>query len=240
MKSIDLNTLRTAWKNEKAFTILKLSEAEIQGFLSKRSRDISQHFRLGLIMDLVLKSLVGISFIGILILFRENLNLILMIAVLLLGVLWTMRYQWLLIGKIPEDSSTDPVIRTSLENKLAFYHRHYKKALYVGALSNALLILSGILYYFHFKYGEIRPIQWDDYLVFGASMVLGFGLGAFVQIKQFNFQIKQLESCLQEIDEETISTFTLRDQRNKKRRLLFIFLLALAGGLLLLALFIFR
>jgi len=240
MKSIDLEHIKAAWKNEKAFESMKLTEADIQGFLSKRSKDISQNFRIGLIMDLVLKGLVGISFIGILVLFRENLNLILMIAVLLLGVFATIRYQWLLIGKIPEGSTADPVIRTSLENKLLFYHRHYKKALYVGALSNALLILSGILYYFHFKYGEIRPLQWDDYLVFGATMVLGFGIGAFIQIKQFNFQIKQLEGCLQEIDEETISTFTLRDQRNKKRRLLFIFLLALAVGLLLLAFFIFR
>jgi len=240
MKSIDLDKIKAAWKNEKAFESFKLSEADIQGFLGKRSKDISQLFRTGLFMDLVLKSLVGISLIGILVIFRENLNLILVVSAILLGLLGAIRYQWRMMGKIPEGNIPDPVIRTSLENKILFYHRHYKKALYVGALSNSLLILSGMLYYFYFKYGEIRPFQWDDYLVFGATMVLGFVIGAFVQIKQLNFQIKQLESCLKEIDEETISTITLRDQRNKKRRMIFIVLLALVCGLLLLAYFIFR
>jgi hypothetical protein len=55
-----------------------------------------------------------------------------------------------------------------------------------------------------------------------------------------NFQVKQLESCLKEIDEESMSALTLREQRNKKRRLILIFLLALICGLLLLAFFIFR
>ena len=32
-------------------------------------------------------------------------------------------------------------------------------------LDNSLFIFSGIIYYFYFKYGEIRPFTWDDYLV---------------------------------------------------------------------------
>jgi hypothetical protein len=97
-----------------------------------------------------------------------------------------------------------------------------------------------MIYYFYFKYGEIRPFQWDDYLVFSLTMLIGFGLGVTVQIAQYRFQIRQLESCLQEIDEETMTTFTIREQRNKKRRLVLIFVLALVCGLLLLGFFIFR
>jgi hypothetical protein len=110
----------------------------------------------------------------------------------------------------------------------------------VGALSNSLFILSGMLYYFYFKYGEIRPFQWDDYLVFGVALLIGFALGAFAQVKQHNFHVKQLENCLQEINEDKISTYTIREQRNKKRRISLIFLLALVSGLLVLAFFIFR
>ncbi len=46
--------------------------------------------------------------------------------------------------------------------------------------------------------------------------IIGFALGAFAQIAQHNFQVKQLESCLQEIDEDTMTTLTIREQRNKK------------------------
>lgn len=240
MKSLDLDSIKTAWKNEKGFEDRKLSEAELQRFLSKRTKDISQLFKTGLVVDIALKTLIGISFLGIFILFRENLNMMILTGVIVLGLIWAIHYQWKMIGKIPQTGVSDPVVRTSLEEKIRFYHQKYIYSLYVGALSNALFILSGMLYYFYFKYGEIRPFQWDDYLVFSLTMFLGFGLGAVVQIAQHRFQIKQLESCLQEIDEDMISTFTLREQRNKRRRMVLAFLLVLICGLLVLSYFIFR
>ncbi|MEA3463186.1 MAG: hypothetical protein U9R49_14980 [Bacteroidota bacterium] len=214
--------------------------AEIEGFLTRKSKDIDQLFRKGLIFDIVLKSIIGLSLLGIIYLFKNNLPVILVCATILLGITWAIRFQWLMIRKIPEAGASDPTVRTTLENKINFYHQRYIKSLYVGALSNALLILSGMLYYFYFKYGEIRPFQWDDYLVFSAAIIIGFALGAYVQIAQHNFQVKQLESCLNEIDEDAISTITLREQRNRKRRLILIFLLAIICGLLILAYLIFR
>jgi hypothetical protein len=240
MKSLDLDSIKTAWKNERSFEDRKLSEADIQRFLSKRTKDISHLFKMGLVVDIFLKILIGISFLGIIILFKENLNMVLLATAILLGLIWAIRYQWQMIGKIPKSSVPEPVVRTSLEEKILFYHQKYIYSLYVGALSNALLILAGLLYYFYFKYGEIRPFQWDDYLVFSLTMLIGFGLGAAAQIAQHRFQIKQLESCLQEIDEDMISTFTLREQRNKRRRMILAFLLALICGLLILSYFIFR
>ncbi|MDF1575355.1 MAG: hypothetical protein P1P86_09215 [Bacteroidales bacterium] len=238
MKSIDLEAIKTTWKGEKGFEVRRLSETDIENYLGKRSRDISQLFRKGLIIDLFLKSLIGLSLAGILILFHTNLKVVLMSSAILLGTIWTIRYQWKMIGKIPKAEASDPVIRTTLMNKLDYYHQRFIKSLYVGALSNALIILSGMLYYFYFKYGGMRPFTWDDYLVFGSTIILGYALGAYVQIAHYNFQIIQLESCLQEIDEEAITTRTIRDQRNKKRRLTLIFALALICGLLLLAYFI--
>lgn len=240
MKARDLEALKAAWKNEKSFEDHRLSEADIAHFLSKKSKDISQLFKMGLLIDIVLKSIIGLSLLGIIILFREDLNILLMVSVIVLGIIWATRYQWRMIRKIPRSEASEPVIRTSLEEKINFFNQHYLKSLYVGALSNALIILAGLLYYFYFKYGEIRPFQWDDYLVFIATMIIGFVLGAVVQIAQHRFQIKQLESCLQEIDEELISTLTLREQRNKKRRMILVFVLALVCGLLLLSFFIFR
>lgn len=239
MKSIDLDALKAAWRNERSFDNHKLSEADIQNFLSGKSKDISQLFRKGLIFDIVLKSVIGLSLIGVFFLLRAAESIILISAVLIL-ILWAIRFQWLMIARIPETKDSNPVIRTSLKNKIKFYHQHFTKSLYVGALSSSLFILSGMLYYFYFKYGEIRSFTWDDFLVFGLTIILGFALGAYIQIAQHNFQIKQLESCLQEIDEDALSTITLREQWNKKRRMILIFLLAIICGLLLLAFFISR
>ncbi len=240
MKSIDLDTMKAAWKKERSFEDKRLSEADIEGFLTGKSKDISQLFRKGLIFDIVLKSVIGASFLGITALFRNNLSVVLISSAILLVILWAIRYQWLMIGRIPEASAADQTVRTTLENKISFYHQRYIKSLYVGALSNSLLVLAGMLYYFYFKYGEIRPFQWDDYLVSCVVIILSYAIGAVAQIKQSNFQVKQLKSCLQEIDEDAISTLTIRDQRNKKRQMILIFLLALLCGLLVLTFFIFR
>ena len=240
MKSLDLDSIKSAWKNEKSFEDHRLSEADIQRFLSKKSKDISQLFKMGLVVDISLKTLIGISFLGIIVLFKENLNMVLIASAIILGIIGAIVYQWRMTGKIPQSGASEPVFRLSLEEKIRFYHQKYIYSLYVGAVSNALLILSGLLYYFYFKYGEIRPFQWDDYLVFTLTLLIGFGLGAAVQIAQHRFQIRQLESCLQEIDEDMISKLTLREQRNKRRRMVLAFLLALICGLLLLSYFIFR
>lgn len=239
MKTIDLDSIKAAWKQENSFEIKRLSEADIQLFIGKKSKDISQLFRKGLIFDIVLKSLIGLSLTGILFLFREKKSIILVSSVLLL-LLWAIRYQWIMLSRVPKDSNADPVIRASLERKIKFYRQYFIKSLYAGALSNSLLVLSGILYYFYFKYGEIRPFTWDDYLVFGTTMIIAFALGAYAQIKQHNFQVNQLEECLREIDEEAMTTLTLRQQRNKKRIRILIYGLAIICGLLLLAFLILR
>ena len=236
---MDLDSLKKAWKNEGSFEDRRLSEAEIDKYLRNKSKDISGLFRKGLIFDMVLKSIIGLSLAGLFFLLNSKESFVIQGAAILF-ILWAIRYQWLMIARIPETSSSDPVIKTTLERKIKFYRSHFIKSLYVGAASNSLFILSGMLYYFYFKYGEIRPFQWDDYLVFGMTMILGFALGAYAQIKQHSFQVKQLESSLQEIDEELISTLSLRDQRNRKRRLVLAFVLALICGLLLLAYLIFR
>jgi len=237
---MDLEHMKTAWKKEKSFEDKSLTEADIKAFLHKKSRDISRLFSVGLTFDIAYKGIIGLSFLGILLLFSGNQHIILMVAAILLGLICTIIYQWRLIKRVPGTGASDPVIRTTLENKVLFYHEHYIKSLYVGALSNSLIILSGMFYYLYFKYGEIRPFQWEDYLVLAVAIVIGFFVSAIAQRAQFNFQIKQLESCLQEIDEDTITTHTIREQQNKKRQMIRLLLLAIICGLLVLAFLIFR
>jgi len=240
MKTMDMDSLKTAWKEEQGFEYKKLSESEIQRFLQQKSRDITQQFRKGLTFDVILKSLIGLSLIGMLILLSKNLNLVIVLAAVLVLLLWTIWFQWRMFRKIPREDGSPPVIRTSLEKRIQFYRNHYVKSLYIGSLSNVLIFVSGSLYYFYFKYGEIRPLDLTDYMVFGVAIILAYALGAWAQIAHHNFQVRQLESCLREIDEDAMTVLTLRDQRKKERRLLFLAVSAMILGLLLLAYFIFR
>jgi hypothetical protein len=115
MKSMDLDNLKAAWKKEMSFDDHSLSEEDIQRFLSKKSKDISQLFKMGLVIDIFLKILVGVSFLGIIYFFKDNLDIILLASAIILGLIWATRYQWSMIRKIPQSDTPDPVIRKSLE-----------------------------------------------------------------------------------------------------------------------------
>lgn len=240
MKATDIDSLKSAWKNEEGFENKTLSPSDIEKFLQRKSKDISRLFKAGLSFDVVLKSIVGASLVGLIILFWDNQKVLIAMCVILGLILWTIWYQVSMYKGIPSGGSSDTNIRTSLERRIQFYHQRYVKSLYVGALSNSLIFVSGSLYYFYFKYGKIRPLDLEDCLVFGSAIIIAYVLGAVVQIAQHKFQIRQLESCLREIDEDSISVLTLKEQRNKKLRLFFIVLTALICGLLLLSYFIFR
>lgn len=240
MKTTDIDSLKSAWKNEQGFENKTLSQSDIEKFLQRKSKDITRLFKAGLSFDVVLKSILGASLVGIIFLFSDKQQMIIAISAILGLILWAIWFQLKMYKHIPQSAVSDSVIRTSLDSKIQFYHQRYVKSLYIGALSNSLVFVSGSLYYFYFKYGEIRPMDLVDYLVFGTAIIIAFVLGAVVQIAQHNFQVRQLESCLQEIDEDGISELSLKEQRNKKLRLFFIALIALVCGLLLLAYFVFR
>lgn len=240
MKTTDIDSLKSAWKNEKGFENKTLSQSDIEKFLKHKSKDISRLFKAGLSFDVILKSIVGASLVGLIILFSDNQKMVIAMCLILGLILWTIWYQMLVYRRIPSGGPSDTTTRTSLERRIQFYHQRYVKSLYIGALSNSLIFVSGSLYYFYFKYGKIRPLDLVDCLVFGSAIIIAYALGAVVQIAQHRFQIRQLESCLREIDEDSISVLTLKEQRNKKLRFFFIALTALICGLLLLAYFIFR
>jgi hypothetical protein len=235
METIDLDKYKASWKSEQSFENKPLSEADIQGFLKKRSGEISKLFRKGLIFDMVLKSVIGASFLVQILLFVETLKVIGMISFMLAGILAGILFQRSMLRKIPAFDYAKQSLREVLEGKIGFYKNDFVRSLYVGALSNPFLIISGMLYYFHFKYEGIRPLEWEDYIVFGLIIIISFVLGAFTQIKQHHFHIRQLEVCLKEIDEDTLTQLTLKKQRQRRRQLFFIYLLAIVCGLLVLA-----
>ncbi len=235
MEEIDFNKYRAAWKSEQSFEKKSLSEAAIQGFLKKKSKEINKLFKRGLIFDIVLKSILGVSFIILSFLMYNSLNIVIISSFMGAGMMLAISFQAAMLKKIPMADYTTDNLRTILENKINFYTEKYLKSLYVGALSNSLFIISASLYYYYFKYGELRPFGIDDCLVFGIIIIIGFVLGAFAQIKHHNFQIQQLQHSLTEIDENTINVGTIKNQNNRRRQLFLIYLLAIICGLLVLA-----
>jgi hypothetical protein len=68
----------------------------------------------------------------------------------------------------------------------------------------------------HIKYGEIPPLDLDDIIVIIIGIIASYGFSAAVHIMQNNYQIKQLETCLEQIEEDNINALNL-DTYKKNR-----------------------
>lgn len=232
---MDLDKYKAAWKSEQGFEQSTLTEADIKGFLKKKSKEINNLFKRSLIIDVVLKSIIGGSFIILALLFHSSINVVIISSILLAGIILAISFQVSIFKKIPHTDYAKDNLKAVLESKINFYTKKYFNSLYVGALSGSLFIISGMLYYYYFKYGEVRPFDTVDYLVLGIFIIAGFILAAYVQVKHHHFQIRQLEHSLTEIDENTINELTIKRQNNRRRQLFLIYLLFVVCGFLALA-----
>ena len=232
---MDFDKYKAAWKSEQGFEKNTLAEADIQGFMKSKSKEIYKLFKKGLIFDIVLKSVIGASFIVLAVLFFSDMKVVIISPVIISGIAFVISFQGRMLKKIPKANYAEDNLRKVLGKTIGFYKDKYIRSLYVTALSYSLFIISGTLFYFFFKYGEVRPFETDDYFVYGFTIILGFALGAYAQIKLHNFQIRQLKLCLNEIDENTINGLTVKNQKAKRRQIFLVFLLAIICGLLILA-----
>ncbi|MEE4175944.1 MAG: hypothetical protein V2I46_00395 [Bacteroides sp.] len=157
-------------------------------------------------------------------------------AITLLGIV----FQYLCIKKIPGVDGVRGDMKTILETKISYYYKYHVKALIVSAFSNSLVVISGMMYFFYYRYNGIRPLDTEDFLVLGGIIVLSFVLGLLVQLKHHNFHIKQLEMSLDEINEDTLTQHTLNIQKNRRNRNILIGILGLIAGLLVFVYFLFK
>jgi len=234
MNNIDLERYKTAWKEEKSFNKATLSDPEIRTYIMKRSKGLTASFKAGLLLDIILKIILGVSFIALIVLFGGKIGIAGICTGSLLILFYLLWSQIATYRKIPGQEGYSGDMKNFLSARIEFYRTKFLKTVYVIALTNPFVFLSGMLYYFYFKYGIIRPLDVVDIIIFGTLCIVGFALGAFVQVKQYNFQVNQLEECLREFQENDINEATIRRHKKQKRTILIIFIIALIVGLLLL------
>jgi hypothetical protein len=240
MEQINLNKYIDSWKknSNKVFKGKQLSDSEIKNFMNGKSKDITKQYRLGLIFDISLKSILSISLVILLIIWGSDIKVLAIGAVLLIINTVSMIIQSSFVKGLPKHNMSETDLRLLLESKINYYYTKYKKIIFIGGLSTPLIFLTGMLYYFLITYGYIRPFEIDDFIVFGSGVILSYVISIGVQFAQFKFYINQLKSCLNDIDEDTISQLTLYTSRNHKNRMIIAMILLVILGTLLLLYFL--
>ena len=143
MEEIDLDKYRNTWNSEQHFEKKTLTKSDVQRFLKKSSNDISQLFTRSLIIDIVLKSMIGISILILPFTFHLHLDAIVLSSLMIIIIFVSVLYQIKIFKKIPKDDYSLDNVKTLLERKINFYTKKYFRTIYVNALSNPLIFLSG-------------------------------------------------------------------------------------------------
>jgi hypothetical protein len=232
MEDLDLNKYQLAWKKEKSFQAEKLSEVEIRNFMKSASKIVGQ-YRRSLIFDIVFKGILLISFLLLIFLLKNQSIAILAITffvfIAAFGIIW----QTKVYKRVDKISVTKEHLKDLLKAYIDFYTEQYIKSIFVSALSSTLFFLSGSLFYLNFKYEQIPTFELDDFIVLTIGIILSYGVSAFAQIKQNNYQIKQLESCLVEIEENTISASSIKKYKTNRIKNIVTIGIALITGVII-------
>ena len=215
MENLDLNKYQLAWKKEKSFQAEKLSEIEIQYFMKSASKIVGQ-YRRSLLFDIGFKGILLISFFVLIFLLRNQsiafLTNTFFVFIATIGIIW----QTKVYKRIDKISVTKEHLKDLLRAYIDFYTKQYIKSIFVSALSSTLFFLSGSMFYLHFKYEQIPTFELDDFIVLTIGIILSYGVSAFAQIKQNDYQINQLENCLVEIEENTINASSIKKYKTNR------------------------
>jgi len=235
MTEINLDQYKESWKkdNEKRTLGKRISEDDIRSYLSMKTKDITVLYQKGLWFDIVLKSILIFSFGFLIWIFKSQAYMLIINLALIILTIYLIILQRKYFGKIPKAHNTDDNLKNVLKRKIDFFNQTYIKALYVGAATNPLLILSGMMFYMYFKYGEIRPFEIDDYIVLGGMILISYFFALLIQVKQFRFHINQLETCLQEFSQDTLDELSIKRQRNQRMRIWLVSVILVVFGVLL-------
>ncbi|MEZ5019972.1 MAG: hypothetical protein R2756_07585 [Bacteroidales bacterium] len=238
MEEINLDKYKSAWKAEHSFEEEKLSRDRIMAFMSSASKSIGGLFRKSLIFDMIVKSILAFSSGALMVLYSDQNRMLPVLALLILLVISTALMQARIYRKIPGGRDSAQSARELLHSYISFYSRSFVPSLITASLTGPLVFVIGALSYFFFKFGTIRPLEFDDFLVFGSIIVISFLLSAFVQIRHFSFHIGQLKESLAEIENETLTESRLRYYYKLKYRNLVIYSIILIAGFLIFFLFL--
>ncbi|NDV42890.1 hypothetical protein [Flagellimonas sediminis] len=234
MENLDLNKYQLAWKNEESFQAEKLSEIEIHNFM-KSTSNIGGQYKRSILFDIVFKSFLFIIFIVLIFLLKNQsittLTIPFFIFIAAFGIIWQIK----VYKRVDTISIGHEHLKRLLRAYIDFYNGQFVKSIFVSALSSTLFFIGGSLFYLYFKYGQIPSFEIDDFIVLTIGIALSYGVSAFAQIKQNEYQIKELESCLVEIEENTIAASSIKKyQTNRIKNLITIGIALIIGAVIFL------
>lgn len=214
--------------------------SNIEQLLSGKSKSTAHGIRKMLYMDFALKAIVMIV-LGIdIFLYLGTVNVIFVCSagiILLAGLLFLQKKMLDHFNIIADNRQNT---RNNLMSMLTYLKTKFNLTLITISITYIFIFIAGSLIYFYMVYGEVRPLDEMDIIVFTGFILMGIIFNFVVNKALVQYQIKHLEVCLTDLNEDALLIVSQNIEMQKKQDRTNKFMLGmvlLIGFLLLVAIF---
>lgn len=233
--------LKDMWN--KAENLLSSSEYEssaIERFISKRSNSTAQKVKKMIFVDIVVKSVVLFVLIIDIFLYMGT---SIVIAVCVSGIFLLallILYQYKMLNRFSKIADYGQSTKHKLASMLTYLRSEFFSTLLAISVGYPFMFISGLLLYFYAEYGQVRPLDGVDIIVFSIFIIGGLAFNFYVNQKQVDYQIKHLETCLSDLNDSSLQLVSTNLELQRKQDItnkILLMLVLVFGFVLLIAVF---
>ena len=236
MEDFNLDKYKSAWQEEKHFQSPVLTGADIRGFMKRRSKNMLQQFKMGLVVDIAIKIILLLASGTLCLLYPFGSSAWLTGISVALLTLFGIGLQWKVYKQLPAQNQARKNLLHLLKTYVDFYKNIYIKTIFIAAITGPLVFINGALFYYYFKYGRIPSLSVMDFVILGTFLGLSYALSLIVQLNHNQFQLREYENCIKELEENSMTRVGINRYESMRKIILIAFGIALLIGL---AIFIF-
>lgn len=208
----------------------------IEHFISKRSTSTAAYIKKMIFLDIALKSL-AVIILGIdIFLYYGTMNVtsvcVTGIALLIILVV----FQFKLLNQFTQIADYGQTPKEKLASMLTYLRNRFYTTLLAISSTYLFVFISGSLLYFYATYGQVRPLDGQDIIVFSMFILLGIVFNFIVNYKQVAYQVKHIEACLSDLNDHTLPVVlsNIETQRKQDRTNKTLLMLVIVFGFVLL------
>jgi len=229
--------LKDMWnKAENAMGSSEYGRETIERFISKRSDSTAQKVKNMIFIDLAVKFVVlAILSIDIfLYLGTSNVIAVCITSVVLLIML--ILFQFKMLSRFSEIADYSQSTKEKLASMLTYLRSGFFSTLLAISSTYLFMFIAGMLVYFYAAYGQVRPLDGQDIIVFSIFLIAGLGFNLYINRKQVDYQIKHLETCLSDLNDSSLQMVSTNLEKQRKQDITnkILLMIVLAFGFVLL------
>ena len=229
--------LKDMWnKAENAMGSSEYGRETIERFISKRSDSTAQKVKNMIFIDLAVKFVV-LAILGIdIFLYLGTSNVIAVCITSVVLLIMLILFQFKMLSRFSEIADYSQSTKEKLASMLTYLRSGFFSTLLAISSTYLFMFIAGMLVYFYAAYGQVRPLDGQDIIVFSIFLIAGLGFNLYINRKQVDYQIKHLETCLSDLNDSSLQMVSTNLEKQRKQDITnkILLMIVLAFGFVLL------